>query len=391
MEVRFNDKTFCFECLVNGVWRSINNCTHGINKASSVLPSLIDRYRIEVSLSCNLKCKYCVVHTNNVSQQNTFMSIETARKIVNRYNEEVGDQGSIFIMGGEPLTNLPTVQYIIEHAQGASIVFTNALLLDEELISFFYKHNTYILTSLDGYNPMQNEKRFWPNVQKNFDRVTTNIKNAIKKGCKVGVSCLMHRDNLFEAEKIATYFYNELHAQAMSFAYPHATLHHTEESDFDFSVYTEQMKKLYIFSKRHKIYIDQIGKIVSPLFYNNPSVIGCKAGTTQRTFYPDGHETICTKIDTLAKFSIEQYIKDLPFQSESCADCIAKYICCGECPWDYAIACLFGKKHERICLYRKKLILHIITDICNELSVANDLEEANAVFEETFFPMAKNL
>ena len=136
MNIRFNHDKLCFEGSANGDWYPI---TQEVKKASTTLPALIDRYRIEVSLSCNLKCKYCVVHMNNVRQQNTVMSLETARTIVNQFNEEVGDKGSIFLMGGEPLTNFPVVKSIIEQAQGSTIIFTNALLLDDNLIRFFYK------------------------------------------------------------------------------------------------------------------------------------------------------------------------------------------------------------------------------------------------------------
>lgn len=387
MNIRFDSKLQRFECLEDGVWKSI---TQGVKNTSIVPTSTIDRYRVEVSLTCNLKCKYCVVHMNNVSQQNTIMSIKTAQKIVKRFNKEVGAKGSIFIMGGEPLVNLSVVKYIVENAKGQTIIFTNALNLTEEIITFFLKHDTYILTSLDGYNIEQNKKRFWPQVQKNYNKVLTNIKLAIQKGCKVGVSCLLHKDNIEDAENIATFFCNELNARSMSFAYPHSTVSHSEESDFDFSAYTEQMKKLYNFSKNNKVYIDQIGKIISPLYYNYVSKVGCKAGTTQRTFYPNGEETICTKIDTVEYFDIDDYIKDLPFRNSECSSCIGQYICSGECPWDYTVARLHGKKHDRICKYRKELISYIINDICNELSVANNCDEAKGVFDSICYPMVNN-
>lgn len=389
MKVNFNNLMCRFECQEKGIWYPIT--TNGYVERSLVIPSRIDRYRIEVSLTCNLRCQYCVVHMNNVSQQNTIMSMETARSIVERYNKEVGDNGSIFIMGGEPLTNIPIVKFIIKKAKGTSILFTNALFLEKDLIDFFYKHNTYILTSLDGYDYFQNRKRFWPHIEKKFDRVTNNIKAAIDRGCKVGVSCLLHKDNINEAIKIADYFYRELHAKAMSFAYPHSTVNHTEESDFNFSDYTEQMKSLYLYSKSNKVYIDQIAKIISCIYYGYPAKVGCKAGTTQRTFYPDGKETICTKIDTLNSFNFEEYISELPYVNDDCAECIAKNICVGECPWDFAVAKLEGRKHERICAFRRELITYIVKDICKELSQAENLEEAKLIFDRTFAPMVKNL
>lgn len=388
MKVRFNNKFNRFEGFENGDWNPITPGTAGTD---ATIPSVIDRYRVEVSLACNLQCEYCVVHKNDVRQQNTIMDLSTAQMIVNKFNDEIGKNGSIFLMGGgEPLVNYSVVEYIIENVKGESIIFTNALKLNDEVIDFLYRHNTYILTSLDGYSMEQNAKRFQPNIKENFEIVTANIKRAIERGCKVGVSCLLHSGNIYDAEKIATYFVKEFNARAMSFAYPHATVKYTEESEFDFSEYANQMKKLYLFAKQHKVYIDQIGKIISPLYYNYSAIIGCKAGTTQRTFYPDGSETICTKIDTLKNFSMEKYKNNLPFRIECCSECIAKYICCGECPWDYAVADLSGNAHERICSYRKYLISFIIDDICKELSTANNCKEAEKVFENICFPLINN-
>lgn len=387
MKVRFNNKFNRFEGFENGDWNPITPGTAGTD---ATIPLVIDRYRVEVSLACNLQCEYCVVHKNDVRQQNTIMDLSTAQMIVNKFNDEIGKNGSIFLMGGEPLVNYSVVEYIIENVKGESIIFTNALKLNDEVIDFLYRHNTYILTSLDGYSMEQNAKRFQPNIKENFEIVTANIKRAIERGCKVGVSCLLHSGNIYDAEKIATYFVKEFNARAMSFAYPHATVKYTEESEFDFSEYANQMKKLYLFAKQHKVYIDQIGKIISPLYYNYSAIIGCKAGTTQRTFYPDGSETICTKIDTLKNFSMEKYKNNLPFRIECCSECIAKYICCGECPWDYAVADLSGNAHERICSYRKYLISFIIDDICKELSTANNCKEAEKVFENICFPLINN-
>lgn len=390
IQVKYNPEQLRFEGYANGRWESITKGISADAEDHNPLVRPVDRYRLEVSLTCNLRCRYCVVHMNNVSQQNTVMSLETANEIISRFNSEVGSTGSIFLMGGEPLVNTSVVKYIVENAAGSSIIFTNALALTDELIDFFYTHGTYILTSLDGYTIEQNEKRFWPNVEKNYARVTENIKKAIQRGCKVGVSCLLHKDNVNDALAIASFFVDDLKARAMSFSYPHLTVDDSEENEFDFSVYAEQMKKLYLFSKEHQVYIDQIGKIISSIQYGFPAVLGCKSGTTQRTFYPNGQETICTKIDTVSSVDMGVYCADLPFYSQTCENCVARTLCSGECPWDYTVARLGGKTHERVCAYKKSVISFIVDDICTELSRADTCEEARQLFEYIFAPMTNN-
>ena len=388
MEVKYNSKKLRFECKDNDLWYPL---TIGHEEEAMKAPFRIDRYRIEVSLACNLKCKYCVVHMNNVKQMNTIMSIETARLIVDKYNKEVGKNGSVFIMGGEPLTNIPVVKYIIENSKGASIIFTNALLLDDDLIDFFYKHGTYILTSLDGYSLMQNEKRFWPKGEQIYNKVIGNIKNAINRGCKVGVSCLLHNGNIKDAGDIAEYFVKELGARAMSFAYPHRTMGNSEEDNFNFEEYLESLIKVYNVAKSCAVYVDQIGKIMSNIVYGRKRFLGCKAGTTQRTFYPDGHETICTKIDTQNGFSIDDYINKLPYYNEECTKCIAHGLCCGECPWDFLVATKKGiGPHKRICEFYKGFVEYIVDDIKCHLSTAKTIGEAKLLLEKYYIPLTKN-
>lgn len=351
---------------------------------------LIDRYRLEVSLACNLKCEYCVVYMNRVAQENRLMSLETAQKIVARFNHEVGASGSIFIMGGEPLVNYSVVRYIVENSLSPSIIFTNALELDEDKIDFFRKNSTFILTSLDGYTIEQNQKRFGRNNVSTFDKVKHNISLAIKKGCKVGVSCLLHKDNVTDALAIAHFFVSELGAKSMSFAYPHLNLNDSEENHFDFELYLKQMIALFEFSKQNRVYIDQIGKIINSIMHVTPSILGCKAGTSQRTFYPDGSETICTKIDTYGNYDVNEYIKGLPYYSFNCQSCIARSLCIGECPWDYLVAMQTNKGHRRLCNYRKMLIEYIINDMIKELEKASSIEEAKQIFDDIFSPMTDN-
>ena len=126
--------------------------------------------------------------------------------------------------------------------------------------------------------------------------------------------------------------------------------------------------------------------------YGYPAIIGCKAGTTQRTFYPDGTETICTKIDTQIGFDMGEYLRCLPIANPKCKGCLARGLCNGECPWDFFVS---SKKenetgHKRVCDSHKQVVEYILQDIKNELSVAKTVDEAKEIFKKTFLPLAKN-
>lgn len=347
----------------------------------------IDRYRIEVSLACDLKCKYCVVHMNRVFQRGKIMSEKTAREIMSRFNKEVGKNGSLMLIGGEPLLNWSVVKLMIELCAGKTMIFTNAFSINQEKIDFLKKHQTLILTSLDGYSIKHNGSRFYPEVKKKFKIVKDNIKAMISAGCNVGIGCVAHNGNVGDLTRIADFFVDDLGARSMSFSYPHFTVEETDTNNFNMDEYTKQMKKMLAYSKKKKVYIDQIGKIVRNILLSEPVLSSCKAGISQRTFYPDGSETVCTKLDTIPNYDFANFLKSLPVNNKECADCLAFKICGGGCPWDAAVKPDKKGIDGRICKYNKAMTSLIIKDIAKELSCVNTQDEAVSRLREVYTPV----
>lgn len=347
----------------------------------------INRYRIEVSLACDLKCKYCVVHMNRVFQMGKIMNEETARKIMGRFRKEVGKDGSLMLIGGEPLLNWRIVKLMIELCPGKTMIFTNALSLNEEKINFLKEHQTLILTSLDGYSIRHNSSRFYPEVKKNFQIVKDNIKAMISAGCNVGIGCVAHSGNVADLGKIADFFVDDLGAHSISFSYPHFTVEKSDTNFFNMGEYSKQMKKMLAYSKKRKVYIDQIGKLVRSILTSDHIFSSCKAGISQRAFYPDGTETICTKLDTIPGYDFKNFYSSMPFNNQKCSSCIAKNVCGGGCPWDAAIKSNNKGVDNRICKYNKGLVSFIIKDIAKELRHVKTQKEAVSVLKEKYEPV----
>lgn len=347
----------------------------------------IDRYRIEVSLACDLNCQYCVVHMNKVSQRGRLMTLAVAKDLVREFNSKVGPDGSLVLIGGEPLLNWETVRYIIASCVGSSMVFTNALKLNKEKIRFFKKNKTLILTSLDGYNLKHNQSRFHPYASKRFATVCENIKEAIKMGCRVGIGCVVHSENVADVHKIAEFFTKELGARSLSFAYPHFTTEATKTNKFPMVKYTKEICRLLEFSKEKKVYIDQIGRLLRGIFKKERIISACKAGLTQRTFYPDGSETICTKLDTIKGYRINDFFRNLPFKNKKCKECIAQNLCGGGCPWDASVFKNEVGVDRRICRHNKLLVKCILRDIKNELKDAKTEKEAKNIIRNKYYPI----
>lgn len=353
---------------------------------SKIKTRKIDRYRIEVSLICDLKCEYCVVHLNKVFQRDQMMDKNTAVRIMERFCEEVGEEGSLLLIGGEPLLNWSVVKLMIELCPAKTMIFTNAFSLDEEKIDFLSRHHTLVLTSLDGYSNEHNVKRFQTNVEKKSGIVKKNIKKMVKAGCNLGIGCMVHDGNVRELTEVAEFFFNDLGVRSISFSYPHLTLEKVDISEFDMKVYTEQIKKMLVYSKNKKVYIDQIGRVTRSILRSEPILSSCKAGVSQRTFYPDGTETICTKLDLLPGYQFDNYLNSLPSKNKNCVSCLAQNICGGGCWWDAALNPNRKGVDSRICSYNKALVSHIVKDIVKELHNITTQEEAVSLVEEKYGP-----
>lgn len=356
---------------------------HELDKSHPV----VDRYRLETTLACDLACKYCVVHMNNVSQRGNLMSLYTAKKIVEKFNKNIGSKGSVVLIGGEPLLNWEVIKYIISTCTGKIILFTNALKLNEEKISFLKKYDVMIIASLDGFSYKHNENRFHPNVMAGYGVVSKNIKLANDSGCKIALSCVVNQDNISDIIDIASHFSNTLGIKNISFAYPHFATEETETNHFDMKEYTKMIKKLLQFSKQNGVYIDQLGTKLKSIFQNKAIEYSCKAGISQKTFYPDGKETICTKLDTIKGYDFNKFLQMLPVNNKKCVDCEAVNLCGGGCPWDAQAFPGSNFLDKRICSHNKKIVKFILNDIEHELRLVKTKKEALDIIEKLYTPI----
>lgn len=385
-KIKFDPETLDLWFTPDGALAVLLNADHVFDKDAKIIKKL-DRYRIEVSLACDLNCQYCVVHMNKIPQRGKMMTLAVAKGLIKEFNSKIGVSGSLVLIGGEPLLNWETVQYMVANCSGNSMIFTNALKLDGEKIRFFKENKTLILTSLDGYNLEHNRNRFYPRVNERFATVCGNIKKAIKTGCRVGIGCVVHSENVADISKIADFFTKKLGSRSLSFAYPHFTAEATETNKFPMEKYTKEICKLVGYSKENKVYIDQIGKLLRGVFRKERVVSACKAGLSQEAFYPDGSKTVCTKLDTIKGYCIDDFFKKLPFRNKKCKGCIAQNLCGGGCPWDAAVFKNEIGVDRRICGHNKALTKYILCDIEKELKSAKTEKDAQRIIKNKYYPI----
>lgn len=144
---------------------------------------------IELTQFCNLKCKYCFYGElyQPAETRNHRIRLENLWPIFDRLFEYWGKKWlrhpiHINYYGGEPLLEFEAIRRIttyLKEKENDRIRFafgltTNAVLLTEEMIRFFIRHQFKLAVSLDG-NRAQNAYRVTAANEQTYDKVTAAL------------------------------------------------------------------------------------------------------------------------------------------------------------------------------------------------------------------------
>ncbi|MFA6316883.1 MAG: His-Xaa-Ser system radical SAM maturase HxsB, partial [Elusimicrobiota bacterium] len=125
---------------------------------------------VVATLRCNHRCLYCQANSVPMKDSNCDMSLETARKVVDRIFESSSPAVTIEFQGGEPLVNWPVVEFIVKYAHEKNAkakkglwinLVTNLSLLDKKKLDFLLKNGVNFCTSLDGPADLHNKNRVY--------------------------------------------------------------------------------------------------------------------------------------------------------------------------------------------------------------------------------------
>lgn len=111
---------------------------------------------------CNLKCKYCWVTKYGNRNKIETMSKEVIDKSLDFLHENAEEGVSITLFGGEPLLEYDSIKYIMDKYPSLNyVIYTNATLLDNKKLEFFYNKRDFIkiILSIDGTQEAQMKGR----------------------------------------------------------------------------------------------------------------------------------------------------------------------------------------------------------------------------------------
>ena len=252
---------------------------------------------------CNLNCTYCFVHQNSLD-----MTLETAKKSV-----EFAIQNGILrdlkpfvgFFGGEPLLKFEEiiVPLVEEYADRVEFgITTNGVLLNEDIVDFFYKYNIQPLLSFDGIPVVQNSQR--PMGDKgSFDVILKNIPYLLLRFPNVVMRSTVTKNSIpFIAETVN--MASEMGFKKITFC-PNAYEDWDKETELKLQeqfhkIGLEVYKKLFIDSIEFPIIVDPlvnrvqlIEKATEGAVKFNNEIMRCGLGTTTCAITPNGDIVPC--------------------------------------------------------------------------------------------------
>lgn len=167
--------------LLGGGLKDLYSLSH-YEKLESILENNVTQLILELTESCNLRCKYCIYHDEFKSNRNfgnEEMLLVTAIKAVEFAFAHSGKELSISFYGGEPLIKFNLMRNIIDYCNAKAKIYdkdirysftTNLTLMNEEMAQYFASlGNCNILCSIDGPRDIHDSWRIYCDRRGSFD------------------------------------------------------------------------------------------------------------------------------------------------------------------------------------------------------------------------------
>ena len=145
--------------------------------------------------TCNLRCKYCFI--GKLNDKPIKMEESTLIKAIEMFNshlEKIGEKGTIFLYGAEPLLNFDLIKLGVLYVkkQNYNIQFSmvsNGILITEEIADFIKNNNISLGISIDGPKEITDENRIFKSNNKSvYDFVLNKIELLKEKNVDFGLS-----------------------------------------------------------------------------------------------------------------------------------------------------------------------------------------------------------
>ncbi|MEA2626729.1 MAG: uncharacterized protein QOD06_2774 [Candidatus Binatota bacterium] len=147
---------------------------------------------LNVTTGCNLSCGYCYKEDLATPARGERMTFETAVQAIELLLVQAASRPRVNVVffGGEPLSNLPLVRRVVEHAEervtaaGKQVDFsltTNATLLTDATIEWLDAHRFGLTVSMDGPKALHDRHRRTVGGEGTYDVVARNARRLLER------------------------------------------------------------------------------------------------------------------------------------------------------------------------------------------------------------------
>lgn len=339
----------------------------------------IDRLTLMISNDCNLNCTYCYGDGGSYKKAKTLMSEETAKSIIEFFVKDGYTINSIVFFGGEPLLNIPIIEYVCNYYQELKTenkisrtpdygMITNGTIINERVVNLIKKHNIGITVSIDGPQDINDKNRIFNDGRGSFELINEFI-TTIKKepGRTMMAECTFteeHEKLGYNSENLTEYFKEQFDIN--SIIVPELSLEEKKlKTKKNYSYINEY------FDKAIDAATEVNNDVLDSLYYltKNIQCENCRIGekmlaiTTEGEIYPC-HMNASSKKTSLGnifgenifsdydKFIKENsYLKVVQKLEGECGKCWAKNLCAG-----CSVKKFFNREKEEYTTYPNTLM-----------------------------------
>ncbi len=421
MEVAYL-KTDCFAEITNALARHIDNESiiigndlddtfQRLRELGLILPATADEaeyfdglaaqaiiiepltLRLQMTDFCNLDCTYCQIERNYFTDNKQQMTPEIAIKSMETFARLAPENQAktIIFTGGEPLLNYETLKLLVREVPRylrnyRLVLFTNAVLVNEEIARFLKEHDVLTLVSLDGPEPVHNQARGLPNHQGSFRLSLQGYKLCKQAGCKTGISGVVGKHNIAELDETTLDFFLNSEPVSIGLNYPHYLLGRENPELIPIEQYTAKMIAVFLKSRAAGLYLENICRVIMPFVRKKARGKECAALGKGITVMSDGRVGPCKtllvsgiiakKLDDLLKINslseddlFRQWGNRSTFTLDACRDCVAVSLCGTGCTYDsYVLRRDIAGIDPRNCVFTKTILDFLINDLFGIIS-----------------------
>lgn len=314
---------------------------------------------INVSHNCNLRCKYCFAATGSYNGARDLMSQEMADKTLDWFLNQAKTSKvlNLNLFGGEPLTNIPLVKYIVGRCKDLEKEYdkkiyitlsTNGTILNDELLQLIKENDIGLQISIDGDKEIHDANRPTANGQSSYDMLAKNVKTLLSEVDNAGlIPRATISKGVTDVSRIVNHMLDDLHFKCVALtpalgSNPE-TSYRQEDLDEYFRKYDELVETfLEKLRKGEEFNIYPFVTEVDAVSKGIRRIYGCGAGLgfgsidIKGNIYPcmrfiGNEEYIIGHVENGFSEKRDMFFDRTVYNRSKCKDCWARHLCGGAC------------------------------------------------------------